>query len=202
MLARTSLIRDMAETTDGQPIQPADTAGRAGFAAFAYAQFRAGLHRYLLRRLRSADRAQDLAQEVYLRLLRFADRELVQCPEAYVYRVAFNVICEFRLSEQRQRVAFDSDEMARLAEQLAQEEEPIEDLWEHEARQQWLDAALAELPSMQRAVFVLAIRHDLPHGEIATRLGLSLHTVRKYLYRTLHHCRQKMAGYSSKVTPP
>lgn len=192
----------MAETTDSQPIQPSDRAGHAGFAAFAYAQFRAGLHRYLLRRLRSADRAQDLAQEVYLRLLRFADRELVQCPEAYVYRVAFNVLCEFRLSEQRQRVAFDSDEMARVAEQLAQDEEPVEDQWEQEARQQWLDAALEELPSMQRAVFILAIRHDVPHQQIATRLGLSLHTVRKYLYRTLHHCRQRMAEHSKKVTSP
>jgi RNA polymerase sigma factor (sigma-70 family) len=173
-----------------------------GFAAFAYAQFRSGLHRYLLRRLRSVDRAEDLAQEVYLRLLRFANRELVQCPEAYVYRVAFNVLCEFRLSEQRQRVAFDSDEVARVAERLAQEEEPPEEVWDQRTRERWLDAALAELPPMQRAVFLLAIRHDVPHREIASRLGLSMHTVRKYLYRTLHHCRQKLSEHTNEGTRP
>jgi RNA polymerase sigma factor (sigma-70 family) len=189
----------MGETTDGQS---AKAGSHEGFAAFAYAQFRTGLHRYLLRRLRSADRAEDLAQEVYLRLLRFANRELVQCPEAYVYRVAFNVLCEFRLSEQRQRVAFDSDEMARVAEQLAQEEEPPEEVWDQRARERWLDAALEELPPMQRAVFLLAIRHDVPHRQIADRLGLSMHTVRKYLYRTLHHCRQKLSEHTTKGNRP
>jgi RNA polymerase sigma factor (sigma-70 family) len=99
-------------------------------------------------------------------------------------------------------VAFDSDEVARVAEQLAQEEEPPEEVWDQRTRERWLDAALAELPPMQRAVFLLAIRHDVPHREIASRLGLSMHTVRKYLYRTLHHCRQKLSEHTNEGTRP
>src|SRR5262245_32725797 len=99
-----------------------------GFANLAFEQFRAGLHRYLLRRLRSAENAQDLAQEVYLRLLRFSDRKLVQHPEAYVYRVAFNVLCEFKLHEKRDPVSFDSDAVALLAEQIPDDIAPPDEI--------------------------------------------------------------------------
>lgn len=167
---------------------------RAGFAALAFEQFQGGLQRYLLRRLRNSENAQDLAQEVYLRLLRFGDRKLVQRPAAYVYRVAFNVLCEFKLHEEKNVVAFDSEAVDLLTGEVAAEGLPPEEILEQRSREHRLDALLEELPTMQRAVFLLAVRHDVPHEEIARRLDLSLHTVRKYLYRTLHYARQKLSG--------
>jgi len=164
----------------------------SGLAALAFEHFRGGLQRYLVRRLRNGEDAQDLAQEVYLRLLRFGDEELVRRPESYVYRVAFNVLCEFKLSTGRDPVAFDSETVARLAEEFPAEELSPEDAWSQGSRQQRLDAVLARLPAMQRAVFLLAVRHDVPHEKIAHELGVSLHTVRKYLYRSLHYCRQNL----------
>lgn len=50
------------------------------------------LHGFLLRRLRGrAESSEDIRQEVYLRMLRFTDAELVREPRAYLYRVARNV---------------------------------------------------------------------------------------------------------------
>ena len=165
---------------------------RAGSSGAAFEQFREGLLRFLLRRLGHVETAQDLAQEVYLRLLRFADHELVRQPGAYVYRVAYHVLCEFSLHERRSPVTFDSRALEQLAEDLPVDAPPVEDLLERRDREQRLEAVLAQLPAMQRSVFLLAVRHDLPHEEVAARLGLSLHTVRKYLYRTLQHCRQHL----------
>ena len=45
---------------------------------------------------RTAD-LQDLAQEVYLRLLRVEQPKLISDPSSYVYRVALNVAEEWRL---------------------------------------------------------------------------------------------------------
>ncbi|MBL8265640.1 RNA polymerase sigma factor [Steroidobacter sp.] len=177
------------------PPPPGDSAERRRsprFAALVAEQFGGGLYRYLLSRLSHRQAAEDLAQEVYLRLLRFADRELVQSPENYVYRVAFNVLHEFRLHQRRNPVQFDSTTATELESLLPDDAPTAEQLYEQDDREQQLEAVLAKLPAMQRSVFLLAVRHDVPHEEIAARLGISLHTVRKYLYRTLHFCRTQM----------
>lgn len=163
------------------------------FAALAFEQFGAGLYRYLLNSLRHRDTAEDLAQEVYLRLLRFADSELVRSPEDYVYRVAFNVLHEFRLHEKRLPLVFDSDAAATVAEELESSETSVEEAGNQWSEERRLEAALAQVPAMQRAVFLLAVRHDMAHEDIADKLELSLHTVRKYLYRTMLHCRRQIA---------
>jgi len=174
----------------------------SGFAALAFDQFHDGLHRYLLRRLHSSENAADLAQEVYLRLLRFADDELIRCPEAYVYRVAFNVLYEFKLHERRNRVAFDSEALEQITEKLPDEAASPDELCDQQRRERRLEEVLGELPPMQRSVFLLAKRQDMPHEEIASKLDLSMHTVRKYLYRTLHYCRQRISGTAQESESP
>jgi RNA polymerase sigma-70 factor (ECF subfamily) len=190
----------------GNRIQPrGPPAGRAraaskgaGFAALAFEKFGAGLYRYLLSSLRHPDTAEDLAQEVYLRLLRFADGELVQSPEDYVYRVAFNVLHEFRMHEKRLPVIFDSESLGTLGETLPSGEASAEELSDQRSQERQLEGALAQLPPVQQAVFLLAMRQDMAHEDIARKLGLSLHTVRKYLYRTMLHCRRQMAAEQQK----
>lgn len=40
--------------------------------------------------------AEDLAQEVYLRLLRVEDLDAIEQPQAYLYRMARNIAAEWR----------------------------------------------------------------------------------------------------------
>lgn len=195
----------MVPPTESNPAQPAgeSTERRRSprFVALVAEQFGGGLYRYLLSRVSHHQAAEDLAQEVYLRLLRFADQELVQSPENYLYRVAFNVLHEFRLHQRRNPVQFDSTTVAELESMLPDDAPTSEQVYEQHDREDQLEAVLAKLPPMQRAVFLLAVRHDLPHEEIATRLGISLHTVRKYLYRTLHYCRTQMISQNRTSAP-
>jgi RNA polymerase sigma factor (sigma-70 family) len=165
------------------------TQNTTGFAGVAFQQYRAGLHRYLTRRLRSGEQARDLAQEVYLRLLRFTEQELVQRPEAYLYRVAYNVLCDFRLRKEHDPVAFDSEAFERLAGEVVDEAPSPEDLIEQQAREQRLELALAQLPPMQRAVFLMQKRQGLSYADTAKQLGLSVKTVKTYLFRAVYHCR-------------
>lgn len=160
------------------------------FGGVAFQQLGVRLHRYLQRRLVKPEVAEDLTQEVYLRLLRIQDDRLVRCPEAYVYRIASNLLGEFKLHEQEALIEVDSERVAELADRLEDESSTPDEACEQVNRERWLEEVLAQLPPMQRAVFLLAKREDLSYGQIADRLQLSVHTVKKYLFRAMDHCRK------------
>jgi RNA polymerase sigma factor (sigma-70 family) len=168
-------------------------AAPAGMAALAFEQFSSGLHRYLLRRLRSAANAEDLAQEVYLRLLRAVEPRQVKFPQAYVYQIAFHVLCEFQVRERGGRVTFDSETTAQLANHVADETATPEQAYEEEAQRRRFEQVLADLPPMQRTVLRLATQHNFSHAQIAEKLGIAVSTVRNHLYKAIDHCRHRFA---------
>src|SRR5271165_5221267 len=55
-----------------------------------FAEHRGGLQAFFRRRIRSKSDASDLAQEVYLRMLRISDQEAIRKPVHYLYTVANN----------------------------------------------------------------------------------------------------------------
>jgi RNA polymerase sigma-70 factor (ECF subfamily) len=156
------------------------------FVGTAFEQYHAGLHRFLLRRLRSSHNAQDLAQETYLRLLRMDSHELVRKPQAYLYRIAANLVYEFKLRERNEPVAFDSEALERAAESTPS---GAIDAGEAVSLAQQLESVLGQLPPLYRAVFVLRKRDGMSYPEIARTLDISVHTVKKYLARAVAQCR-------------
>ena len=57
--------------------------------------------------------------------------------------------------------------------------------------------AIADLPARCRAVFVLRRREQLSYREIATRLGVSLGTVKSQMWRATLRLREELAPYVS-----
>ena len=149
--------------------------------ANACEQYHEELHRFLMRRLRSAQQAQDLAQEAYLRLLRVERAELIRQPRAYLYRIAVNLVTEFRLRSQRDPVMYDSETMTEIAERTG--EESSEGERSGDVRE--VERLLEQLPPLYRAILVLRKRDGLSYAEIAQQLGISVHTVKKYLARAV-----------------
>jgi RNA polymerase sigma-70 factor (ECF subfamily) len=156
------------------------------------------LHRYIRRRVGNAQRAQDLAQEAYLRLLRFEGFELISAPQAYLFRIASNLINEWVTRERRDAVTFNS----WLSERASQRTSDIEvtDPAEYFDRQQQIDGALAQLPQLYAAILVMKKRDGFSMEEIASELDLSVHTVKKYLTRALTRCREWMGKTSITLT--
>src|SRR5262249_51928215 len=150
------------------------------------------LHKYLLRRLHRAEDVEDLTQEVYLRLLRFTDREKVKSPQAYLFRVAFNVLYEFKLHRNRAPVAFDSAAADDAAEHLRDESSAPDETYEQHAREDRLRTLTAQLPAMQRAVLLMSTRDNLSYAEVAAKLGISPSTARVHLFRAIGHLRTAM----------
>jgi RNA polymerase sigma-70 factor (ECF subfamily) len=153
-------------------------------------RYRGGLQRFLMRRLDQAQDAQDLAQEVYLRLLRVDSADLIRKPESYVYRIAAHVVYEFRLREEREKacMTINSDVLQQLSEHV--EDGSIHDLSREASTERDLEKALRRLPPLEQAIVLLQKRDGLSYAEVAEKLELSVHTVKKYLFRALLRLRQ------------
>ncbi len=67
------------------------------FVARLVADHGEDLVRFLARRARTVADAREVAQEVYVRLLRMDRKDRIRDPRAYLYRVAVNLLHEFEL---------------------------------------------------------------------------------------------------------
>lgn len=156
-----------------------------------FAQQGGALRAFLLRRTRAHPEAADLAQEVYVRMLRIPDMGAIRNPEAYLYTVASNLAKEHAQQERRDRAAVDVDDPV-VQEQLAELPSFGGEL-DSEQRIRRLREVLEQLSPKCRAAVELAYWHGLSYEEIALRLGVSAHMVKKYLSQGLAHCRRRMA---------
>ncbi len=158
-----------------------DTTREASFVGATFRRYGPELQHYLLRRLPRAQDAEDVIQEVFMRLLRIKDSTLVRDPRAYIYGIALHVVREFRIRAERTGtwLTFDPESIRSLAEHpaaLSPDELP-----DHLDMQRQIERALQKLPPLHMTIFVLHKRDGYSYEEIAGKLGLSVHTVDKYL---------------------
>lgn len=148
-------------------------------------RWNSGLTRFLERKVPTPD-AQDLAQEVYLRLLRSEQIDLIAEPQAYLYRVASNVAAEWRMRACH-RKPHSAEELDALMDAASPESLVDEAL--SAAR---LDSALRDLTPMVRAVMYLKLRDSMTHEEIAQHLAITSRMVRRYLTTGYAQLRQRL----------
>jgi RNA polymerase sigma factor (sigma-70 family) len=156
-----------------------------------FAEQRTALQAFFRRRIRRQDDVADLAQEVYLRMLRVSDRDAIRNPVGYLYTVASNLVKEHAALERRQANSVDIAD--------APAEEQLETLPTFEGdtdarlRAARLKVVLQELRPKCRAAVVLRFTHELPYREIALHLGVSQQMAKKYVAQALGHCQRRMA---------
>src|SRR4026209_823423 len=156
-----------------------------------FSEQRGALHAFFRRRAGCRLDAADLAQEVYLRMLRIADTDAIRDLEAYLFGVAGNGAQEHALLEWRHGTTVDLDD-ATVQERIA-ELPALDGQIDAEQRVTRLREVLRQLPPKCCAAVVLQYRHGLSYAEIAERLGISTHMVKKYVGQALGHCRRRMA---------
>lgn len=149
------------------------------------------LRRFLASRLRhQAADVHDLAQEVFLRLLRIDHHETIRSSEAYLFTVAFHVLHQHVL---RRAAMPETVEITALIEEL--ESTPRSDPATQVETQQQLEelqGALMQLPAKAQAVLLMHRRDGYSLEEIGKKLGFSRAMAAKYLSRALLHCRQQL----------
>jgi RNA polymerase sigma factor (sigma-70 family) len=159
----------------------------------AYEQFRPELKRFFARQSRTED-AEDLVQAMWERLLRYPPREAVLAPQEYLYRVAWMVLHRYRTRGRidQTRVTYDQEAVDQVSQQAAGA--PHHDIVEQLCTEQQLERILGQLPPHWQAAIILLKRDGLSYQEIAKELGLSVHTVKKYIARALAHFKSRLTN--------
>lgn len=119
----------------------------------------------------------DVAQEVFLRLLRYKNSELIEYPQAYLLRMAANVAGEWALLA-RHRHPHQEGWLADLS--VATDRQPDQQADQAAARRDFR-AALDQLPARQREVLRLHFGEGLTRPAIAARLKVSPRMVKRDL---------------------
>src|SRR6202161_3831835 len=156
-----------------------------------FADHRGALQAFFLRRIRAKADAADLAQEVYVRMLRVSDQEAIRNPVHYLYTVANNLVKEHAVLDRRQASGIDIDG-APVHEQLEALPEFDGEL-DARRRVARLGVVLKQLRPKCRAAVELRFTQGLSFREIAMHLGVSPQMAKKYVAQGLSHCRRRMA---------
>ena len=150
--------------------------------------YRGPLNAYFERRVRSRAEAEDLTQEVFLRLVRRSDAEVLENPEAFLFRTAVNLL--------RDRSRRDRTFQNHLA-----ETELRQDRFEGISPERVLDSrqalrialrSLDELDERTRDAFILHRLEGLKYAEIAELFGVSVSSVEKYIIKALAHVMRRV----------
>jgi RNA polymerase sigma factor (sigma-70 family) len=144
------------------------------------------LKKFLSRFLPVQQDIEDVAQEAYLRAYIAEQRESIEQPKAFLFRVAKNLALT-RLSRKSRQI---TDYIEEAGDSLVIETAAASDE-ELEAQQSFglYCEAVASLPEKCRQVFLLRKVHGLGHKEIAERMELSVSSVEKYLREGILACQ-------------
>ena len=153
--------------------------------------FRGPLVAYFMKRVNSRNEAEDLTQEVFVRLLNHPDKNNGQTIEGYVFTIAANLLRDRAKSvatAQRKRIqSLDVlDEKDTFSASLVEDRNPERVLVGRQTIQDVLDA-LTELGERTRDIFILARLENVGHREIATMYGISVSAVEKMMMKAMAH---------------
>lgn len=152
--------------------------------------YRVPLTRFFQRRAGSRAEAEDLAQDVFVRLLRRMDEEPINDPEAFLFRTAVNLL--------RDRARRDAT-VNNNAPELADRQQTIEALSPErvlEGKQLLQTAlqALNELDARSRDIFILNRLEGMKYAQIAQLHGLSVSSIEKIIVKVVAHLLKRGAS--------
>jgi len=165
-------------------------------------RYRTPLVNFLYRMVRNREQAEDLAQEVFLRVYRAReDYEPSAKFTTWLFRIATNLALnsvrdhryeKLEVSMDAPVVADAEDGEERMME-LADEHPDIEQHLVDEARKKMIRHAIEKLPEKQRAAVLLHKYQELDYAEIAKILQCSESALKSLLFRAYETLRVELA---------
>ena len=164
--------------------------------SFAYllSKHRAPLVNYMYRMVHNSAIAEELAQDVFLRVYR-ARHSYVPTAKftTWLYRIATHVALNFLRDGRNARYQESLDEPDGAAGRALRDPGPtVEDRMVAEARSREIRQAIALLPAKQRAAVILHKYHDLDYSQIAHSLQCSESAVKSLLFRAYETLRSRL----------
>jgi RNA polymerase sigma factor (sigma-70 family) len=157
----------------------------------AYLERRADLVRYFRARLRSDEAAEDLVQDIYLKISKPPELEIGN-PAAYLFRLGTNLMLD-RLKVQRRAARRESDwhGIHSGGESIA-DASPADEVADARQRLRRIIEVVNDLPPQVREAFRLHKLEGLSHAETARAMGVSRSSVEKYMMTCLKRVLAKV----------
>lgn len=155
--------------------------GDAGAFETLYRRHRGPLYRFLLRQLGDTATAEELFQDVWMRVIDFRGRYQARAKfSSWVYAIAHNRVMDFYRANGKARF-LDQEQAEEALDALPAEDPPADVLIDNKRAAERLLAALSELPEAQREAFLLQQEGDLSVEEIGAATGVSRETAKSRL---------------------
>ena len=165
-------------------------------------RYRTPLVNFLYRMVRNREQAEDLAQEVFIRVYR-ARAEYVPSAKftTWLFRIATNLALNSLRDTRHQRmevsldapVTVDSEEGDERPLDVAEKNPNIEEHLVQEAQREMIRHAIDKLPEKQRAAVLLHKYQELDYGEISKILSCSESALKSLLFRAYETLRVELA---------
>ncbi|WP_177175786.1 RNA polymerase sigma factor [Sphingopyxis sp. YR583] len=154
-----------------------------------FVSIRGHVENYIARRVSSREIAEDMASEIYLRLDRAEmEGDGVEDARRYIFRIASNMAIDHARTTRRRGRMLEVE-----AATMPQDGFPsAEQLVMARADLAIVADAVDELPELAREILFAARMHGMSHAEIASRFGVSVSLVEKYLLRSVRHCKARL----------
>jgi RNA polymerase sigma factor (sigma-70 family) len=160
-----------------------------------FLQRRSDLVRFFTLRLGSAAAAEDLVQEIYLRLASVEPASQIGNPAGYLYRVGTNLMLQ-RMRGDRRGAARDAAwrdlHHARVGETDVVDVAAADDALAARQRLQAVIRTVAAMPPQTQRVFRLHKLEGLSHAEVAAKLGISRSAVEKHMIAVLKRLAERL----------
>lgn len=170
-------------TPPHQVLSASDLVDRARRFSDLVARYRRPLMQYFRRRGVDPTEAEDLTQDVFLRLMRKLSAEAAVMSDGYVFSAASSVLIDHYRSRHVRGVGVELDpethDPAPGAEKILEDREALRVML----------STLLGLNDKLRRAFILHRFEQLSHVEIASRLKVSVSTVEKYVMKALDQLR-------------
>jgi len=167
--------------------------GDAGAFETLYRRHRGPLYRFLLRQVGEAAAAEELFQDVWMRVIDSRERYQPRARfTSWVYAIAHNRLMDhYRASGRARFLAQEESEEA--LDKLPSGDLPPEALLDRKRSAERLLAALSRLPEAQREAFLLQQEGELSVEEIGAATGVSRETAKSRLRYAIAKLREELS---------
>ena len=163
--------------------------GEAAGAARLFQRYAAPLLRFTGRILGDPAEAEEITQDVFLKLMARADQYDGRAPVAsWLFAIATNA-CRDRLRRSVRRPSVALEAVSEVREPGI----PVDERLARRQRREAVRRALSELSLEQREALVLARYHGMPYAEIAKALDISEGAVKTRIFRAMETLKARFS---------
>lgn len=158
------------------------------------ARFQRPLMTFFLRRVKDRSLAEDLTQDVLLKVVRASERGQIERPDSYVFKVAINLLRDHRRRALRTGptvfLPIEEDLDGQLDSRLVEAISPERVLLSKDSLADVL-RSLEELGELTRNIFILFRLENMKQKNIAALYGIGQSTVEKHVVRAVVHLARR-----------